>query len=147
MSGLLAQIAAAADPAIGAHAVAEPPAGRFEGRLDHGSRAFVMETVYEGFLLHYGEPRAFTGMDDDLRLLAGDALYALGLQRLADEGDLAAVAELADLISLCAQAQAEGRPELCDRLWDASMSALSPERGQGAAALATRELATGADSA
>ena len=29
--------------------------------------------------MHYGEPRAFTGMDDDLRLLAGDALYALGL--------------------------------------------------------------------
>ena len=50
-------------------------------------------------------------MDDDLRLLAGDALYALGLSRLADSGDLAAVAELADLISLTARAQAEGRPE------------------------------------
>jgi hypothetical protein len=147
VSGALAQIAAAADPAIAAHAVADPPLGRFEGRLDHGSRAFVMEAVYEGFLLHYGEPRAFTGMDSDLRLLAGDALYALGLQRLADEGDLAAVAELADLISLCAQAQAEGRPELCDRLWEASLAALSPERGQGAAALAARELAPGADPA
>ena len=50
------------------------------------------------------------GMDDDLRLLAGDALYALGLTRLAETGDLEAVAELADLISLCAQAQAESRP-------------------------------------
>jgi hypothetical protein len=147
VSGLLAQVAAAADPAIRAHAVPDPPTGRFEGRLDHGSRAFVMEAVYEGFLLHYGEPRAFSGMDDDLRLLAGDALYALGLQRLADEGDLAAVAELADLISLCAQAQAEGRPELCDRLWDASLSALSPERGHGAAELAAEELARSADSA
>jgi hypothetical protein len=147
VSGALAQIAAAADPAIAAYAVAHPPAGRFEGRLDHGSRAFVMEAVYEGFLLHYGEPRAFAGMDGDMRLLAGDALYALGLQRLADEGDLTAVAELADLISLCAEAQSEGRPELCDRLWDASLSALSPERGRGAAALAAGELATGADSA
>ena len=48
-------------------------------------------------------------MDDDLRLLAGDALYALGLARLAQTGDLAAVAELSDLISLSAQAHAEGR--------------------------------------
>ena len=50
-------------------------------------------------------------MDDDLRLLAGDALYALGLSRLAQTGDLDAVAELADLISDCARAHAEGRPE------------------------------------
>jgi hypothetical protein len=125
VSGALAAIAAAADPEIAAHAVADPPTGRFEERLDHPTRAFVMEAVYEGYLLHYGEPRAFAGMDDDLRLLAGDALYALGLQRLAEEGDLAAVAELADLISACAQAQAEGRPETCERLWEATLSELS----------------------
>ena len=58
-------------------------------------------------------------MDDDLRLLAGDALYALGLARLAEAGDLEAVAELSDLISLTAQAQAEGRPS-GRGLWDAS---------------------------
>ena len=69
----------------------------------------MLEAVYEGYLLHYGEPRAFRGMDADLRLLAGDALYALGLSRLAENGDLEAVAELSDLISLTAQAQAEGR--------------------------------------
>jgi fructose-1,6-bisphosphatase I len=39
-------------------------------------------------------------MDEDLRLLAGDALYALGLARLAEAGDLDAVAELADVIAL-----------------------------------------------
>ncbi len=71
----------------------------------------MLEAVYEGYLMHYGEPRAFAGMDDDLRLLAGDALYALGLARLAERGDLEAVAELADLISLCARAHAEGRAE------------------------------------
>ena len=49
-------------------------------------RLFVLEAVYEGYLLHYGEPRAFAGMDADLRLLAGDALYALGLPRLAERG-------------------------------------------------------------
>src|SRR5688500_5332859 len=98
----------AADPALAAYALAEPGPGRFEDA--HGDRRFVLEAVYEGYLMHYGEPRAFTGMDDDLRLLAGDALYALGLARLAESGDLEAVAVLSDLISASAQAQAEGRP-------------------------------------
>jgi hypothetical protein len=73
------------------------------------TRDWVMEAVREGYLLHYGEPRAFSGMDEDLSLLGGDAMYALGLARLASEGDLEAVAELADLISACAQAESEGR--------------------------------------
>jgi hypothetical protein len=81
--------------------------------------------VREGYELHYGQPRAFAGMDDDLRLLAGDALYALGLARLAELGDLAAVAELADLISACAQAQADGRPEQAEMRWTASARKLA----------------------
>jgi hypothetical protein len=71
-------------------------------------------------------------MDEDLRLLAGDALYALGLSRLADTGDLEAVAELSDLISLTAQAHAERRPELADELWEESARALSSAGGPGA---------------
>jgi hypothetical protein len=68
-------------------------------------------------------------MDSDLRLLAGDALYALGLSRLAETGDLEAVAILSDLISGSAQAQAEGRPEDAEALWRASSGALaSPPR-------------------
>ena len=43
------------------------------------------------------------GADRDLALLAGDYLYALGLERLAALGDLDAVRELSDLISLAAQ--------------------------------------------
>ena len=100
----LAELAAAVDPALRPYGVADPPPGRFEGE-----RAFVLEAVYEGFLMHYREPRAFAGMDPDLRLLAGDALYALGLERLARAGDLHAVKELSDLISNTAQAEAEGR--------------------------------------
>jgi hypothetical protein len=65
-------------------------------------------------------------MDPDLRLLAGDALYALGLDRLAQTGDLAAVAELADLISLCAQAEAEGRQNDVPRLWETTLASLQP---------------------
>ena len=59
--------------------------------------------------------RLFAGMDADLRLLAGDALYALGLARLAELGDLPAVAELSDLISRSAQAHAEGRGDEAER--------------------------------
>lgn len=88
-----------------------------------GTRAWVLEAVREGYLLHYGEPRAFEGIDDDLKLLGGDAMYALGLARLADEGDLEAVAELADLISACAEAEAAGRPT--GPLWEASAARLA----------------------
>jgi hypothetical protein len=135
----LAAVAAAVDPALAPYALADPPPGEWEARLDDPDRAFVMEAVYEGFLMHYGSPRAFAGMDPDLRLLAGDALYALGLERLAQQGDLPAVAELADLISLCARAQAEDRPHSVRPLWEATLAALSPAGGAGARAAAACE--------
>lgn len=116
----LADLIAAADPALAPHAVEDPGPGRFEHIP--GARAFVFEAVYEGYLMHYGEPRAFRDMDADLRLLAGDALYALGLERLAASGDLEAVAELADLISGTAQAQAEGRAADAEALWESIAS-------------------------
>jgi hypothetical protein len=118
----LAQIIDAADPALVPYAAGDPGPGRF-GDSDE-VRRFVLEVVYEGYLMHYGEPRAFTGMDEDLRLLAGDALYALGLARLAVAGDLEAVAVLSDLISATAQAQAEGRPDDAEALWESSADAL-----------------------
>jgi hypothetical protein len=91
-----------------------------------GHRAFTAEAVYEGFLMHYREPRSFSAeMDADLRLLAGDSLYAIGLECLAEHGDLAAVAELADLISACAQAEAEGRPGESEARWEVSAKALA----------------------
>jgi hypothetical protein len=120
---VLGEIAAATGGLLAPHVVAEPGPARFGEAL--GDRLFVLEAVYEGYLLHYGDSRLFTGMDDDLRLLAGDALYALGLARLAERGDLAAVAELSDLISRSAQAQAEGRGEAAEALWDASAAALT----------------------
>ena len=120
----LRELIDAADPRLAPHAVAEPPEGELAPRLDDPNRGFVIEAVREGYLLHYREPRAFAGMDPDLRLLAGDSLYALGLSRLAEAGDLAAVAELADLISACAQAESEGRREDARELWEASAKAL-----------------------
>ena len=87
-----------------------------------GTRDWVLEVVREGYLLHYSEPRSLEGLDDDLKLLGGDAMYAAGLARLADEGDLDAVAILADLISDCARAESEGR-DTAD-LWSAAAAGL-----------------------
>ncbi len=68
-----------------------------------------VETIYEGYLVHYGRPRLFAPGDGDIALLLGDYLYAHGLVRVAEAGDVDAVADLAELISLCAQGRAEGR--------------------------------------
>ena len=70
---------------------------------------------------------------DSLQLLAGDALYALGLERVARAGDVAAIVELSDLISLCAWAHSTGRQELAADAWRASVAALAG-RGPGARA-------------
>jgi hypothetical protein len=124
----LTELAGAADETLLPYAVADPGRGEFETLVPDRTRAFVLEAVREGYLLHYGEPRAFRDMDADLRLLAGDSLYALGLARLAEAGDLAAVAELADLISLCAQMESEGRRERLPGLWESSATALARGR-------------------
>lgn len=68
--------------------------------------AILFESIREGYLLHYGDARVVNGADDDLALLAGDYLYARGLEQLAALGDLEAVRELSDLISLAAQLHA-----------------------------------------
>ena len=70
--------------------------------------ALGVETVYEGYLLHYGQPRLFAPADEDTALLLGDYLYAHGLVRIAATGSTAAVLDLAELISLCSQARANG---------------------------------------
>ena len=74
-----------------------------------GERGAVIEAVREGYLLHYGDSRLLSGHDDDLALLAGDYLYALGIERLAAAGDTEAVLILAELIGDSAQLHAEGR--------------------------------------
>jgi hypothetical protein len=72
--------------------------------------ALGLETIYEGYLLHYGRPRLFTPADADTALLLGDYLYAHGLVRVAEVGPVEAVTDLAALISLCAQLRADGLP-------------------------------------
>lgn len=139
----LAELVAAVGPDLAAYAAPRPGPDRFPP--GDGPRAYVLEAVYEAYLLHYGEPRAFTGMEPDLRLLAGDALYAQGLERLAGCGDVEAVAELADLISLCARAEAEGRRDLVERLWEASRRRLLEGAREGAGAAVAADLAQPVD--
>ncbi len=86
--------------------------------------ALIVEAIREGYLQHYREGRVVRPADPDLALLAGDRLYALGLARLAELGDLAAVTGLADLISLSAQAHAEGDPARADAIWTARTPAV-----------------------
>jgi hypothetical protein len=71
--------------------------------------AVGVETIYEGYLLHYGRPRLFAA-DGHNALLLGDYLYAHGLVRVAAHEDVDAVADLAALISLCAQLRADEGP-------------------------------------
>jgi hypothetical protein len=89
--------------------------------------AEIVEAVLEGHLTHAadGPARIVTTDDPDLALLVGDRLYALGLSRLAERGDLEAVAALADTIALGAQAHATGDTELADAAWQAGAQAVA----------------------
>jgi hypothetical protein len=120
--GLIAAAVADADGADATHGAAVAAGARAAG--NEAEYALLVEAVREGYLQHYGEGRTVRTDDRDLALLAGDRLYALGLARLAVLGDLEAVGELADLISLCAQAHAEQDPGGADAAWEAAMSAI-----------------------
>lgn len=75
--------------------------------LGEARYALGLETIYEGYLLHYGQPRLFAPVDEDTALLLGDYLYAHGLVRIEEVGTVEAVSDLAELIALCAYLRAE----------------------------------------
>jgi hypothetical protein len=109
--------------------------------------ALGLETIYEGYLTHYGVSRLFAPSDPDVALLLGDYLYAHGLVRIASFGETDAVADLSELISLCSQLRAEDAPG-DGPLWAATAALL----GAGAldearSALRLRGEAAGLDSA
>jgi hypothetical protein len=84
----------------------------------------LLEMILEGSCLHYGPTRLIVTEDADLALLLGDQLYALGLARLATIGDLFAIGELADVISLIAQASASRDEDLAGAVWEAGAVAI-----------------------
>lgn len=103
---------ATAESPLWAEALLPPESRRAEpvfSTLGPSKHALGLETIYEGYLVHFGRPRLFAVRDADTALLLGDYLYAHGLVRIARSGDVDAVADLAELISLCAQSRADGR--------------------------------------
>ncbi|HEX7245479.1 MAG TPA: hypothetical protein VF245_07945 [Solirubrobacterales bacterium] len=136
----LAERLRAEETPVSAHVV-EPTAGPDFGLLAAagpraasapGEYALVVESVREGYLLHYGESRLLRGHDADLALLAGDYLYALGIEGLATLGDAQAVAVLAELIARCAQLHAEEREDEVAALWGSAALAIGGEHPDGA---------------
>ncbi len=105
--------------ALGALAAAGPRAAEAPETYE-----LLFEAIREGYLLHYGAPRLLEEAEPDLKLLAGDYLYALGLERLAARGDLEAIRELGDLISLSAQLHARSEHDTIGPLWIAAAVAV-----------------------
>lgn len=101
--------------------------------------ALGLETIYEGYLTHYGASRLFAPPDADVALLLGDYLYAHGLVRIASFGETDAVADLSELISLCSQLRAEDA-DGDGPLWAASAALLGsgPRLDEARAALRLR---------
>jgi hypothetical protein len=107
--------------------------------------ALAIETIYEGYLVHYGRSRLFAPADADTALLLGDYLYAHGLVRVAELGDVEAVRVLAELISLCAHLRADGSGG-DGEAWVATAAGLgegSPARSEVDRALAAHRLRVG----
>jgi len=131
----LAEILRAEGGLLGA-AAADPDALRgladVLGAEGHGDaeRALATEAIHEGYLLHYDQSRVLSpGADRDLALLAGDRLYALGLERLAALGDLPAIAALAQVIAQGAQAHAAGDPGRAADAWGRGTRAVARQVG------------------
>jgi hypothetical protein len=115
------------EPGPAGDAVAEPARVAAAGPRAAAARDEVelaVAAIHEGYRLHYARSRALPIDDPDLALLAGDRLYALGLSRLAELGDLVAIGELADVIALSAQAHAGDDEELACATWEAGAAAI-----------------------
>jgi hypothetical protein len=122
---VLAQQLRAETTPISPHVVESLPERETELPDEYAS---VVESVREGYLLHYEEPRLLSGHDEDLALLAGDYLYALGIERLAALGDTDAVLVLADLISTSAQLHTESREHELPAHWQHAERAIARGR-------------------
>ena len=54
---------------------ADPDREAIFGALAPERFALGVETIYEGYLVHYGRPRLFAPRDEETALLLGDYLY------------------------------------------------------------------------
>jgi hypothetical protein len=95
------------------------PTECLQADLDDNLRIGV-EAIREGHLLHWAEGRLVRTGDSDLALLAGDRLYALGLERVAATGDSSAIISLSRLIKASAEALAAASEMTSEREWRAT---------------------------
>lgn len=133
VASALARTIAADDPLLAATVADRPtladghPAAAAAGprtASDPDAYRFALEAIHEGHLLHNGGGRLVVTDDIDLRLLAGDRLYAEGLERVAALGDVEAIVELSRLIIRCSVAKADLQPEVADSAWAEACSAI-----------------------
>jgi hypothetical protein len=105
---------ASAESTLWEEALREPAARELEpvfSPLTETRFQLGLETIYEGYLAHYGRrTRLFEPRDHDTALLLGDYLYAHGVQRIAALAEARAVLELGELISICSQLRGEREP-------------------------------------
>jgi len=130
-------VEAIAERAIGSSGVwarsAVPPSERdlepLFGPIAGGPFVDGVETIYEGYLVHHApRGRVFAPTEREQGLLLGDYLYASGLVAVCAADDVAAIAALADLVSLAAHLRAEGGTPLDAELWLATARYLAGPR-------------------
>lgn len=93
-----------------------------------------VEAIYEGYLVHHApRGRLFAAPDREQGLLLGDYLYATGLVRVCEAGDVEAIAALADLVALAAHLRAIGLP-VDGELWVATARHIAGARDGSLAA-------------
>jgi hypothetical protein len=97
--------------------------------------ALGLETVYEAYLVHYGNSRLFAAGEESERVLLGDYLYAHGLVRISEAGGVDAVAAMAELISSCASLRAGGE-DGDGEAWVAAARSLGGDPSSGDVAVA-----------
>ena len=102
------------------------------GPIAGGAFAEGVELIYEGFLVHHApRGRAFAAPDREQGLLLGDYLYATGLVHVCRAGDVAAIAALADLVSLAAHLRVESGNAVDGELWLATARYIAGPRDAG----------------
>ena len=106
-----------------------------------------LEAIYEGYLLHYAQPRLFRRDSLDDAILCGDFLYARGLVWIAEQDDPRAVAELAELIAVVSSVRVDAPRVDRFALWAATALALGEARDAGPLEAARRALAEHGDGA
>ena len=106
-----------------ADALPAGPTAELHPEIDPQLRVGV-EAIREGHLLHWASGRVLNTPDSDLALLAGDRLYALGLERVAATGNSSAIMDLSRLIKDSATSMAGAENASAESIWTATCASI-----------------------